>query len=148
AMGFVLQAPAGGAATAFSCIEADTPPAPGQPPSAPCMLPGNSDPKALLAPMMQKVGVQCLPEQARGIGQTKSSTYMEVACQGGSGYVLVGSVPFDTSKPVQAQNCLMYDESDSNIKCSFGDKAARLAIVDKYAGQSGNGCAVKDRRFV
>ncbi|MCW5761355.1 MAG: hypothetical protein KIS90_16415, partial [Phenylobacterium sp.] len=46
AMGYVLQSPAEGAPTAFSCIEANTPPAPGQPPSAPCMLPGNANPSA------------------------------------------------------------------------------------------------------
>jgi hypothetical protein len=148
AMGYVLQAPAGGAPTAFSCIEANTPPAPGQAPSAPCILPGNQNPKALLQPLMKTAGVDCLPESARGIGQTKSNTYMEVACQGGSGYILLASVPFDGTKPVQAQNCLLYDESESNIKCTLSDKAARMAVVDKVAAAANNGCAIKDRRFV
>jgi len=147
-MGYVLQAPAGAAPTVYSCIEANTPPAPGQPPSAPCMLPGNSDPKAALTPMIKAAGFECLPEQTRGIGQTKTSTYVEVACQGGAGYIVVASVPFDTAKPAQVQSCLMYDEAETNIKCAFGDKAARLAVVDKYAGQANNGCAVKDKRFV
>ena len=147
-MGYVLQKPAEGATTSYSCIEANTPPAPGQPPSAPCMLPGNSDPKAVLQPLLKAAGADCIPEQARGIGQTKTSTYMEVACQGGGGYILLTSVPFDGAKPLQAQNCLMYDDAETNIKCTFGDKAARLAVVDKYAGQANNGCVVKDRRFV
>jgi hypothetical protein len=147
-MGYVLQAPAGGAPTVFSCIEANTPPAPGQPPSAPCILPGNSDPKAVLQPLIKAAGVDCVPEQARGIGQTKANTYMEVSCQGGAGYILLGSVPFDGGKPLQAQNCLMYDESETNIKCTIGDKAARMAIVDTYAAKANNGCTVKDRRFV
>jgi hypothetical protein len=148
AMGYVLQAPAEGAPTIYSCIEANTPPAPGQPPSAPCLLPGNSDPKAVLATMVKTAGFDCLPEQARGIGQTKSSTYVEVACQGGTGYIVVASVPFDAAKPAQVQSCLMYDEAETNIKCAFGDKAARIAIVDKYAAQANNGCVVKDKRFV
>ena len=147
-MGYVLQAPAEGAPTAFSCIEANTPPAPGQAPSAPCILPGNQNPKALLQPLMKTAGVDCLPESARGIGQTKSNTYMEVACQGGAGYILVASVPFDTGKPVQAQNCLLYDESESNIKCTLSDKAARMAVIDKVAAAANNGCTVQDRRFV
>jgi hypothetical protein len=147
-MGFVLQAPNEGTPTAYSCVEANTPPAPGQAPSAPCMLPGNSDPKAVIAPLLKKSGLECVPEQIRGIGQTKTSTYMELACQGGAGYVVVTSAPFDASKPVQAQNCLMYDEAQSNIKCTLTDHAARLAVVDKYATAANNGCTVKDRRFV
>lgn len=148
AMGYVLQAPQGAAPTVFSCIEANTPPAPGQAPSAPCLLPGNSDPKAALQPLIKAAGFECLPEQARGIGQTKSNTYVEVACQGGGGYVVVASVPLDTGKPAQVQSCLMYDDAETNIKCAFGDKAARLAVVDKYAASANNGCVVKDRRFV
>ncbi len=148
AMGYVLSAAEAGPVTAYSCIEANTPPAPGQPPSAPCMLPGNDNPKALLQPLLKTAGMDCIPEQARGIGQTKSNTYVEVACQGGAGYILVASVPFDTAKPAQAQNCLMYDDAETNIKCGIGDKAARLMIVDKYVTAANNACAVKDRRFV
>jgi hypothetical protein len=92
--------------------------------------------------------VQCVPEKARGVGQTKTSTYLEVACQGGSGYVMVTSAPFDASKAVQAQNCLMYDEAETNIKCNLSDHASRLAVIDKIAASANNGCAVKDRRFV
>jgi hypothetical protein len=147
-MGYVLQKPAEGAIIAYSCIEANTPPAPGQAPSAPCILPGNSDPKAVLQPLLKAAGADCIPEQARGIGQTKTNTYMEVACQGGQGYIVLASVPFDSAKPAQAQNCLMYDDAETNIKCTLSDKAARIAVVDKYAGMANNGCAVKDRRFV
>lgn len=147
-MGYVLQKPAEGAITSYSCIEANTPPAPGQPPSAPCMLPGNADPKAVLQPLIKAAGAECIPEQVRGIGQTKTNTYMEVSCQGGAGYILLASVPFDDGKPLQAQNCLMYDEAETNIKCTMSDKAARLAVIDKYATQAANGCTVKDRRFV
>lgn len=147
-MGYVLQKPAEGSITAYSCVEANTPPAPGQAPSAPCMLPGNADPKAVLQPLIKAAGADCIPEQVRGIGQTKTNTYMEVACQGGTGYILLAPVPFDSAKPLQAQNCLMYDDAETNIKCALTDKATRLAAVDKYVTQANNGCAVKDRRFV
>lgn len=145
-MGYVLQAPAEGAPTVFSCIEANTPPEPGKPPAAPCMLPGNADPKAAIGPMMEKAGVACVPEQVRGIGQTKTNTYVEVACQGGTGYVLAASAPLDPAKPSQPQNCLLYDEAETNIKCTLSDKATRLAFVDKLAAT--NNCAIKERRFV
>jgi hypothetical protein len=148
AMGYVIEAPAEGTPTSFSCIEANTPPEPGKAPSAPCLLQGNSDPKTVLQPMLKQAGINCVPDAARGIGQTKTSTYVEVACQGGFGYVVVASAPFDSSKPVEAQNCLMYDEADSNIKCALADKASRLAVIDQYAAAANNGCVVKDRRWV
>jgi hypothetical protein len=147
-MGYILQAAAGGTPTAFTCIEANTPPEAGKPASLPCMLPGNSDPKAALAPMLAKAGVQCVPEQARGIGQSKANTYVEVACQGGEGYVMIASAPFDVSKTPQAQNCLNFDEGAGNIKCALTDRTARLAVVDRFAAAANNGCTVKDRRFV
>ena len=147
-MGYVLETNDGVAPTAYSCIEANTSPAPGQPPSAPCLLPANANPAALLIPLMKTAGVDCTPTEARGIGQTKANTYMEVACQSGAGYILVASVPFDGAKPMQAQNCLIYDDADTNIKCKIGDRASRLAVVDRYVTGANNGCAVKDKRFV
>jgi hypothetical protein len=148
-MGYVLQQPKGGQASAFSCIELA--PQPGEPPkegALSCVLPGNSDPKAQLAPVLAKAGVQCTPERARGIGQTKENTFVEVACQGGAGYIIVASAPFDTAKPLEAQNCLNFDDSAGALKCTLSDKAARLAVVDRYAQAANNGCQVKDRRFV
>jgi hypothetical protein len=148
AMGYVLQSSPGVAPVVFSCIEADTPPEPGKPPAAPCVLPGNADPKAALGAALATQKIQCVPEAARGIGQSKTNTYMEIACQGNVGYVIVASAPFDASKKIEAQNCLNFDSGDGNIKCTLGNAAARLAVVDAYATAAGNGCAVKNRRFV
>lgn len=147
-MGYVVQASVGAPATAFSCVEANTSPDPAKPPSLPCLLPGNADPKAALAPLLTKAGAQCAPTGARGIGQTKTQTFMEVACQEGSGYIVIASAPFDGSKALQAQNCLNFDDSNGNIKCTLTEKAARLSVVDKLVTAAKNNCAVKDRRFV
>lgn len=147
-MGYILQASKTGAPAAFSCVEANNPPDQ-KAPSAPCLLPGNAKPEALLAPMLTAAGVNCVPEKARSIGQTKTETFVEVACQGGAGYITIGSVPFEVSKPLRAQNCLMYDASGAtNVKCDLGDPAARLTIVDTYAKAANNNCVVKGRRFV
>lgn len=147
-MGYVIEVPAEGTPNSFSCIEANTSPEPGKPAAAPCLLPGNANPAAVLQPILKTAGVDCAPSAARGIGQTKTSTYLEVACQRGFGYIVVASSPFDGSKPVQAQNCLMYDDSQSNIKCTLEDAATRLQVIDNYAAAANNGCAVKERRFV
>jgi hypothetical protein len=148
-MGYVLQAPKGGQPSVFSCVELI--PQPGQAVkegALSCVLPGNSDPKAHLAPMLTKAGVQCVPEKARGIGQTKTNTFVEVACQGGAGYIVVASAPLDPSKEVQAQNCLNFDDQPGALKCTLTEPAARLAVVDSFAAAANNGCTVKDRRFV
>lgn len=147
-MGYVLQAPKAGTPNAFSCVEANYPPNQAAP-SAPCLLPGNAKPEALLTAMLAKSGINCVPEKARSIGQTKTETFVEVACQGGQGYITIASAPFETSKPIKAQTCLLYDaNASSNVKCEMGDPAARLAIVDTYVKAANNNCVVKGRRFV
>lgn len=147
-MGYILVNAVGAAPTTYSCIEADTPSEPGKAPPLPCVLAGNADPKASLAPLITKAGAQCTPTAARGIGHTANQTFIEVACAEGSGYIVIASAPIDPAKPVQAQNCLNYDEANGNIKCILADKASRLAVVDKLNTAAKNGCAVKDRRFV
>jgi hypothetical protein len=147
-MGYILAAsPA--ATSVFSCIEVA--PAPGEHAkegSLTCELPANADPKAALQPLLTKAGVGCTPDKARGIGQTKTNTLIEVACQSGEGYIIIGSAPLDPAKDVQAQNCLNFDDTEGNVKCELAPKATRLAVIDRYVQSANNGCAVKDRRFV
>ncbi|MDE2488387.1 MAG: hypothetical protein KGO51_13425 [Alphaproteobacteria bacterium] len=147
-MGFVLQAAQGGPTTAFSCLEADTPQEAGKPPALPCILPGNADPKATLAPLMAKAGAACTPTEARGIGQTKTQSFYEVACQQGTGFVVIASAPFDPAKGVQAQNCLNFDQTQGNIKCTLTTEQQRLAIVDQMPAEAKVNCAIKGKRFV
>jgi hypothetical protein len=148
AMGFILQAPSAAAPSAFTCIEANTPAEAGKPASLPCTLPGNADPKTALAPLFARAKIACAPTQVRGIGQSKTNTYVEAACQEGPGYIVVASAPFDASKDAQVQNCLNFDDTAGNIKCAFGDKASRLAVVDTYAAAAKNNCVVTGRRYI
>lgn len=148
AMGYLIQSTGTATPSVFSCLEANYPADIATKAPNPCMLPANLDPKATLAADLAKVNVQCVPESARGIGQSKTSTYLEIACQGGVGYVVVASAPYDGAKKIEAQNCLNFDGQAGNIKCALGDPAARLAVVDKYAAADGKSCAVKNRRFV
>ncbi len=148
AMGYLVQSTGTTTPTAFSCLEANYPAEVATKAANPCMLPANLDPKAALAADLAKINVQCVPESARGIGQSKTSTYLEIACQGGVGYIVVASAPYDGAKKIEAQNCLNFDGQSGNIKCMLGDPAARMAVVDKYAAADGKNCAVKDRRFV
>lgn len=146
-MGYILQANPKGESSVFSCVEANTPTA-GKPPALPCILPGNADPTAALKPLLASAKVACTPEQARSLGQSKTNTYMEVACREGSGYILITSAPLDPAKPVQAQDCLNYDDTDGNVKCTLTDRATRLKVVDGYVAAANNACVVKERGFL
>jgi len=146
--GYIVQAFVGAPPVTFTCVEANTPLADGKPPSLPCVLPGNANPQLALGPLLTKAGATCTPTAARGIGHTATQTFLEVACQEGAGYVAIGSAPFDSAKPLQAQNCLNFDDANGNIKCTLTEKAARLAVVDRLATAAKTNCAVKDRRFV
>ncbi|HEX2800739.1 MAG TPA: hypothetical protein VHN73_01605, partial [Phenylobacterium sp.] len=147
-MGFVVASPLGGTPTAFTCVEANTPVGPGKPPALPCILPGNADPKAALVAPMKLSGLNCTPENVRALGQSKNSVFMEVSCQGAVGYVLVAPAPFDSTKKLEAQNCLSLDDLEGNVKCTLTDKAVRLAIIDRYNTDSKSGCVIKERRYV
>jgi len=147
-VGFVIQAPASGQAMAFTCFEANAPSADGKPSALTCKLPGNANPEAELAPLMTASGVSCAPEKARSIGQSPTQTYLEVLCPGNVGYVVAASTPLDISKPAKVVNCLNYDSGEGNISCKLIDKAARLAVMDRYAADAKNGCQIKDRRFI
>lgn len=148
-VGFVLAAAEGGATTSFSCIEANSPGPDGKPGSLSCKLPGNADPKADLAPLIAAAKISCTPEAVRGIGQSATATYLEVACQGSAqGYVLKTSAPMDPAKPVEATDCMLYDGGGSNISCTLRTKEQRLAVVDGLAASANNGCTVKDKKYV
>jgi hypothetical protein len=101
-----------------------------------------------LAPLLTKAGVACTPDAARGIGQTPKNTFLEVSCQGGSGYVLQVDAPANPDGTAVANDCLTFDATAGNIKCTLHDAAYRLAVVDRYAAAANNGCVVKDRRYI
>lgn len=147
-VGFVLQAPPSVKPAAFSCIEANSTQPDGKPPSLPCKLPGNANALADLAPLLTKAGLNCTPDAARGIGQTAKNTFLEVSCQGGSGYVLQVDAPANTDGSAVANDCLVFDATDGNIKCTLRDAAYRLSVVDRYAAAANNGCVVKDRHYI
>ena len=116
--------------------------------STTCILPGNANANAALAPALQKAGVTCAVDKVRGIGQTTTESFIEVLCQGGTGYIVAAAKPGDLSKPIKANNCLGYDAAAGNLKCTLAEPAARLAVVDRLATDAKVACTVKDRRYI
>jgi hypothetical protein len=145
-IGFLLQTTATGAPQAFSCIGSNYP-ADLSKPTAPCILPANVDLIPAIDALAAKNNAPCAPTKVRAIGQTSQNTLFEVACADGHDFVMSGSVPLDTAKPVTIINCLQ-TETSASAKCVFTDAATRQAAVDKYATTADPSCQVKDRRYI
>lgn len=131
----------------FPCLETAKPGADGKPGSLACKLPANADPVQALAPFVAKAGTPCQLERARSIGASARNTFFEVACAGGTGYILVASAPPAVDQDVKMNTCLAY-EPGGNLFCTLTDRAAQLAVVDRLAADAGKGCVVKDKRYI
>ncbi|HZK98435.1 MAG TPA: hypothetical protein VFC47_00920 [Caulobacteraceae bacterium] len=131
----------------FTCLESSAPTPEGKPNSLACILPGNADPKAALAPYIAKSGKACAPDQVRALGHSATNTIFELACHGGGGYILRTSAPPRLDKDIQMDPCVMFDPNGT-VKCELTDRASQLAIVDQLAAQSGKSCTVKDKAFI
>ncbi len=146
-LGGVLMAKTEAKPQFFTCLETSKPAADGKPNSLACKLPGNADPIQALAPLVAKSGAACTLEKARSIGANNTNSFFEIACQGGSGYILQTSNPVSPTGEVKANTCLAY-EPGGNLSCELTDRATQLAVVDTLAAGSGKSCAVKDKRYV
>lgn len=145
-MGYMIQADVGGAGAVqpFSCLESLS--------GVPCKLPENQASLQLLQSALGKNGTNCDVDKVRLIGQVPSAQaiYLEALCKQGVGYVVKTTMPLDLSKPVKAEDCLIYDIATTNVKCTLVDQPTRLMIVDKYVADAKlpAPCTVKDRRFI
>lgn len=140
-VGYVMGAAKGGAVDVNNCLETLGG-------STSCLLPENANAMSPLGAAMAKNGVNCTPEKVRGIGQTTNDSFLEVACQGGVGYIVQAAKPADLSKPLKMNNCLAYDASSGQLKCTLYDHAARLAVIDRLVTDAKVTCAIKDKRYI
>ena len=146
-LGFALLAKKDEKPQSYSCLETAQAAADGKPSALACVLPGNADAKAGLAPYLAKASTACDIQNARAIGAGAKNAYFEVACKGGAGYIVQTAAPVNIDQEVVVNSCLLYEDG-SNVSCKLTDKATQLAIVDTLAGASGKNCAVKDKRYV
>lgn len=145
-MGYAVVAKKDAAPAAFTCVETGQAGSDGKDSGLKCLLPGNADPKAGLKPYLAKANATCDLEKARAIGTGNNNSFFEVACAGGSGYILQIPVPMKLEGTV-ANSCLLYDET-GNISCKLTDRASQLQIVDTLTAAAKNNCAVKDKRYI
>ena len=148
-LGFVIETVSTGSTNFYTCLEANAPTPDGKPSALACQLPGNQNPEAELAKLAAKDGVSCTINGARAIGRGASNTFFEVSCADGvTGYILNTGYPASADTTVDATNCLVYDQANTNIKCELATPEARLQVVDQMAAADDKACAVTQRRFV
>ncbi len=132
---------------AYDCFSMAQPGPDGKPGSLACKLPANLKPMDGLQALATKAGHPCAVTNARLIGSAPDKTFVELACQGGSGYILGfarhtggdGSIEFSCTDP----------NAHGNLACTLTDPAKMLAAtVDSLVAASGKTCTVKDRRYV
>ena len=146
--GVILEKTGDAPAQAFTCLQFAEPGPDGKPNPTQCILSGNSDPKAGLAPYIAKAGKACTPDKVRALGQSATNAVFELVCrEGGGGYILEISAPPRLDKPVVMNPCAGYPP-DSNEACKLTERAAQLAVVDQLMAKSGKACVIKDRAFV
>ncbi len=146
--GMVVDQGGAGTPQVFTCIEASQPRPDGKPNSTACILPGNADPNAGLAPYIAKSGVPCTADKVRPLGHSATATVFELVCHESSGgYLLEVSAPPRLDKPVTMNPCIGFADS-STVKCTLTDRATQLSVVDRMMAGSGKPCAVKDRAFI
>jgi len=146
-LGFAVLAKKDAAPQTYSCLETAAAAADGKPSALACILPGNANPKAGLAPYLAKAQTACDIENARAIGAGAKNAYFEVSCKGGAGYIVQTAAPINVDQEVVVNSCLLYEEG-GNVSCKLTDKATQLAVVDTLNAASGKNCAIKDKRYV
>jgi hypothetical protein len=137
----------GDAVQAFTCAQANEPGPDGKQNATRCLLPGNADAFAGLAPYIAKAGKPCAIAKARALGQSPTAAVFELACQDGNGWILEVSAPPRLDKPATMEPCIAFPPG-GNVSCALTDRTAQLAVIDRLLVKSGKACTVKDRKYV
>lgn len=131
----------------YTCLETAEGPD-GKPTNLACILPGNADPKAGLAPFLAKGGItNCDIDKGRALGRSDKSVVFEAACHNGDGYIIIAGNPPKADAAVEVNPCLGYEES-SSMACKLTDRATQLSVVDRLAPSIGKPCTVANRGYV
>ena len=130
-----------------SCADQAKVGADGKPNQLYCILPGDADASPAFDAYVAKTKAACDVSGYRGIGHSPESSYFEVACKNGRGYILKTSSPPDPAKPAQLITCLAF-AAGSQLECKLTQSTAQLGVIDALASQSGKNCQVKDKRYI
>jgi len=153
-LGYVISAVGGKDPFSYLCIEA-VPDAvtPGVAPAATglpsCELPGNL-PAAQLSAVhtyVTQAGIVCEPTHMRSLGQTETDLVLELACVGGSGYILSIPYPLQAGQPVRSANCLSLAPG-GRVSCELTDVTAQRAVSEVQMRQARPACQISASRYM
>lgn len=153
-VGYFLVDQEGQAPYGFSCFAAESTRAAdiaaGREPQPACTLPANADVKKAAAIVLGKLGQQCTATALRHIGRdTNANTELnEVACSGGTGFVMASPLPGAT-QPVSALSCP--DSYKRGVACKLSSNGAPLITMDTFKqalAQHGVACTVANSRLI
>jgi len=135
-IGYFLVEQAPEPVAGFSCFAAEATraadAAAGRPPGPVCSLSANTDVKVMAKNVLSGLGKSCNVTGLRSMGQQTStqSELTEIACSGGTGYVLLSALPGST-KPLAAESCA--DAYKRGIACTMSATGAVTADTFKTA---------------
>lgn len=112
-----------------------------------CRLPGNADPKAGIAALVASDHPGCKMTDARAIGHTDASTMLEVACEGGAGFIVQASYPLSGDEPAVFTPCAGY-QPGMTLQCALTGAAATDAWIASLVAKTGKRCQLKGHRYV
>lgn len=153
-IGYFLVDQAPDPVAGFTCFAADATHtadvAAGREPQPACALPANADAKHAAGAVLSRLGQQCQVTQIRLIGRdTKMNTELaEVACSGGTGYVIASPLPGSTVS-VSAQSCP--DSYRRGVACKLSNNGAPLVTLETLKQalvQHKIACTVQDARSI
>lgn len=137
---FVVVSVKPGSAEAYTCLEVLA----GK--GDKCTLPENADPKAGLAALVAQGEPSCQMTAARALGHNDRATVLEVACQGGAGYIIEASYPLSLSKPATFSPCAGVP-AGQQIQCELTDPATTAAYLDGLIAKGGKPCDLSKARY-
>jgi hypothetical protein len=138
----------------FTCFAADATHtadvAAGREPQPACVLGANADVKRAASAVLSRLGQLCQATQLRLIGRdTRMNTELtEVACSGGTGYVIASPLPGATVS-VSALSCP--DSYRRGVACKLSDNGAPLITMETFKQalvQHKVACTVADARSI
>lgn len=153
-LGYVVSAVGGKNPFSYLCIEAVTEPAggvaaPQDTGLPPCELPGNLAAAQLSAvhTYVTQAGIVCEPTHLRSLGQTDTDLVLELACVGGSGYILSIPYPPQPGQAVKSANCLSLAPG-SRVTCQLTDVTAQRGVAEVQMRQAKPACQISASRYM
>jgi hypothetical protein len=130
-LGYLLSSSPPQKTSGYTCIAADhARAAKGEDGAPACSLPQNADGKVIAGNVLGRLGSKCEVKSVNWIGVNSGNEYIEAACNGGTGYVLVAAMPGGSTTPPSAMSCV--DAAKRGINCKMSSSGPAPVTFDTF----------------